>query len=73
MDLPPEIQARVKALASEFNTYVLETQMRAPTTTINEAFIGFVTEKIARLEVISQGLLDLYNANNPESEESSSS
>jgi hypothetical protein len=61
MDLPPEVQARVKILASEFKAYVLDTQMRAPNTTINDAFIGFITERLARLEVICEGLISIVN------------
>jgi hypothetical protein len=61
MDLPPEVQARVKILAGEFKVYVLDAQMRAPNTTINDAFIGFVTERLARVEVICEGLLSIIN------------
>lgn len=47
------VDERIKALASEFR----ELYLKNPNKPINDLFMGFVTERLARLEVICEELL----------------
>lgn len=66
MALTPEVEAKVKALAQAYKDHFMKMQagQSAPVDT-NKAFMGFATERIARLEVICEGLITLYGQNKP--------
>ena len=72
-EIPKEVADRIKTIADEFRQQVMTKQAAGVQANILDEFIGFASQRIARLEVVCDGLLQLYNEMSSEANDTTTS